>query len=186
MSFAATPDYRRSLGRKSRMAETRIEHVLSCTDDTFWKVFFDPAFNQKLYYEILGFESWKLVSLDDKEDTIERVVDVVPKMEGLPGPLKKLVEGGAGYREKALFTKSKKRLTMTATPTVLEGKLTISGVMFTEPVGADKVRRVYDQSVTAKVFGVGGLIENRIIADVKASYDKATAFTNQWVKDHNL
>jgi hypothetical protein len=168
------------------MAEARIEHVIACNEETFWKVFFDPEFNQKLFNDVLGFESWKLVKLDDQADRIERTVDAVPKMQDLPGPLKKLVENGAGYREVGVFDKAKKRMTVSVTPSVLEGKLTISGVMRTEPAGEGQCRRIYEQTVTAKVFGVGGLIENRIIGDVKKSYDQAAQFTNQWVKEKGL
>jgi Protein of unknown function (DUF2505) len=166
------------------MADARIEHVIQCTDDRFWTVFFDLEYNKELFLRELRFESWKLVSLEDKGDRIERVVDVVPKVGDLPGPLKKLAEGGAGYRERDVFDKKAKRMSLNVEPSVLSGKLTISGTMRTEPVGDDQCRRIYDTSVVAKVFGIGGMIESRILQDVKASYDKAAAFTNRWVKEH--
>jgi len=166
------------------MADARIEHLIQCSDDKFWNVFFDAEYNKKLFLEELGFESWKLVSLDDKGDRIERVVDVVPRIGDLPGPLKKLVEGGAGYRERDVFDKKAKRMTLNVEPTVLQGKLTISGAMHTEPAGDSQCRRIYVTSVNAKIFGVGGMIEGRIIDDVKKSYDKAAVFTNRWVKEH--
>lgn len=166
------------------MADARIEHVIHCSDDRFWSVFFDPEYNKSLFLGELRFESWKLASLEDKGDRIERVVDVVPRLGDLPGPLKKLVEGGAGYRERDVFDKKAKRMTIQVEPTVLQGKLAISGVMRTEPLGDAQCRRIYDTSVVAKVFGVGGMIESRIIQDVRASYDKAADFTNRWVKEH--
>jgi len=168
------------------MAEVRIEHTLNCTDDTFWKVFFDPDFNRELFLNVLAFESWKLVSLEDKDGRIERVVDVVPKIGDLPGPLKKLVEGGAGYRERGSFEKSQKRMKLTIEPTVLQGKLTVAGTMYTQPAGEKQCRRIYESNIVAKVFGVGGLIESRIAQDVKASYDKAAQFTNRWVAEKGL
>ena len=166
------------------MADARIEHLIHCSDEKFWTVFFDVEYNQKLFLDELRFESWKLVSLDDKGDRIERVVDVVPRLGDLPGPLKKLVEGGAGYRERDVFDKKTKRMTLKVEPSVLQGKLTISGVMHTEPVGEAQCRRIYETSIVAKVFGIGGMIESRILDDVKKSYDKAAAFTNRWVKEH--
>jgi hypothetical protein len=168
------------------MADARIEHVLNCTDDTFWKVFFDPEYNKELFLKVLEFDAWKLVSLDEKADRIERVVDVVPKLGDLPGPLKKLAEGGAGYRERDFFDRAQKRMRTEIEPSTLHGKLTISGNMFTQPAGEGKCRRVYDITVTAKIFGVGGMIESRILSDVKASYEKAAAFTNRWVKEKGL
>jgi len=166
------------------MADARIEHLIHCSDEKFWTVFFDVEYNQKLFLDELRFESWKLVSLDDKGDRIERVVDVVPRLGDLPGPLKKLVEGGAGYRERDVFDKKTKRMTLKVEPSVLQGKLTISGVMHTEPVGEAQCRRIYETSIVAKVFGIGGMIESRILDDVKKSYDKAAAFTNRWVREH--
>jgi hypothetical protein len=166
------------------MADARIEHLIQCSDDRFWSVFFDAEYNKKLFLEELAFDSWKLVSLDDKGDRIERVVDVVPRIGDLPGPLKKLAEGGAGYRERDVFDKKAKRMTINIEPSTLQGKLTISGAMHTEPVGDSQCRRIYVTSVNAKIFGIGGMIENRIIDDVRKSYDKAATFTNRWVKEH--
>jgi len=168
------------------MAEVRIEHLIDTTDDGFWKLFFDPEYNKKLFYEVLGFESWKQVSLDETDTRIERVVDVVPKVGDLPGPLKKLAEGGAGYRERDTFDKAQKRMKVQIEPSSLQGKLTISGNMYTVPAGDGKCRRIYDSSVVAKIFGVGGMIESRILADVKSSYDQAAAFTNRWIKEKGL
>ena len=74
----------------------------------------------------------------------------------------------------------------TIEPTTLRGKLHITGLLYTEPAGEGKCRRIYESSVVAKIFGVGGMIESRIIADVKASYDKAAEFTNRWVKEKRL
>jgi hypothetical protein len=168
------------------MAEVRIEHLIDTTDDGFWKLFFDADYNRRLFYEVLGFESWKQVSLDETDSRIERVVDVVPKVGDLPGPLKKLAEGGAGYRERDTFDKAQKRMKVHIEPSALQGKLTISGTMYTVPAPDGKCRRIYDSSVVAKIFGVGGMIESRILADVKSSYDQAAAFTNRWIKEKGL
>jgi hypothetical protein len=75
---------------------------------------------------------------------------------------------------------------ITIEPTVLHGKLTVTGNMYTQPAGEKQCRRIYDSNVVAKVFGVGGMIESRIIQDVKASYDKAAQFTNRWVAEKGL
>jgi hypothetical protein len=168
------------------MADARIEHVIFSSEETFWKIFFDPEFNQKLFMEVLQFDAWKVASQDETATGIERVVEAVPKTPDLPGPLKKLVEGGISYRERASFDRAKKRMTVAVETGVLPGKLSVTGVIHTEPVGDGKCKRIYDSTVVAKVFGVGGMIESRILADVKASYDKAAEFTNQWIKEKGL
>src|SRR5258708_22887126 len=168
------------------MADAHIVHTLSCSEDTFWKLFFDLPYNEALFLRALGFESWKVVSQDEKPDAIERVVDVIPKIGDLPGPLKKLVEGGVGYRERGRFARAEKSTKIEIEPTVMQGKLTITGRLYTESEGDRACRRIYDTTVTAKLFGIGGMVESRILADVKASYDKAAEFTNQWVKEKGL
>ncbi len=168
------------------MADARIEHVLDCNEDTFWKVFFDLEFNRELFLRELGFEGWNQVSFDETAGRIERVVDVVPKLGDLPGPLKKLVEGGAGYKERDVFDKAKKHMTIAVQPSVLEGKLSISGVQYTQAAGDGKCRRIHEATVVAKIFGVGSMIENRIIADIRKSYDVAATFTNRWVREKGL
>ncbi len=168
------------------MADTRIEHTLQVSDDTFWKIFFQDDYNQALFLGELAFDGWKLVSQEDKGDRIERVVDVIPKLPDLPGPLKKLVEGGAAYRERNVFDKKAKRMSVDVEPSVLAGKLVIKGSIRTEPLGEKQCKRIVELNVTAKVFGIGGLIEARSISEVKTSYDKAAAFTNRWAKEKNL
>lgn len=168
------------------MADARIEHLIHSSVDTFWKVFFDPEFNQRLYVDGLGFDSWKQISFEDKESRIERVVDVIPKVGDLPGPLKKLVEGGISYRERGTFDKATQRLKLAIEPSKLQDKLTISGLLYAQPAGDGKCRRIYESSVTCRMFGLGGMIEGRILSDVKTSYDKAAEFTNRWIKDKGL
>jgi hypothetical protein len=168
------------------MSDARIVHDIQGSEETFWKVFFDKEYNEELFLKALGFDAWKLVSLEEAADKIERVVDAIPKVGDLPGPLKKLVENGVGYRERGTFIRAEKRMKMVVEPTVMADKLSISGVIHTERTGDKSCRRIYDAVVTAKVFGIGGVIENRILADIKQSYDKAAEFTNRWIKEKGL
>jgi len=168
------------------MADARIVHDISGSEDVFWKVFFDKDFNEELFLRTLGFDAWKVASVDETADRIERVVDAVPKIGDLPGPLKKLVEGGVGYRERGTFVRADRRMKVTVEPSVMPDKLTISGVIHTERTGDRSCRRIYDAVVIAKVFAIGGMIEGRILQDIKASYDKAAEMTNRWIKEKGL
>ncbi len=168
------------------MADTRIEHTMNLSEDAFWSAFFSTDYNHALFLGELQFESWKVVSQDDTGDRIERVVDVTPKMPELPGPLKKLAEGGASYRERNAFNKGTKRMTVVVEPSTLQGKLTVSGVVQTQAISEKQCRRIAEFTVTAKVFGIGGMIESKMLSEIRASYDKAAAFTNRWAKEKGL
>ena len=72
------------------------------------------------------------------------------------------------------------------TPRSLASKVTIQGELFTTPVDARSCRRIYVARVEARVFGLAGLIEDRLLDDIEKSYVKSAAFTNRWITDHKL
>ena len=41
-------------------------------------------------------------------------------------------------------------------------------------------------SVSAKIFGVGGLLEKKMIADLEKSYEKSATFTNAFVAEKGI
>jgi len=117
------------------MAEARIEHIFNCSEDTFWnKVFFDADYNKRLFREELAFPRWEEVSKEDKGDQIRRVIEIVPKMADLPGPLKKLAGDGVSYREEGIFDKKTRRYKVTIHPNRLSDKLFIKGFSPSLPV----------------------------------------------------
>lgn len=169
------------------MAKARIEHVFNCSvEDYIPKIFLDEPFNRKLFVDELGFESWSQASYDETDTHVVRVVDAVPTMKDLPGPLKKLAEGGVGYRETTRFDKKTGVVTINVEPQQLKGKLTITGEMRCEPAGEGKCKRIYETSVEAKVFGIGGLIEKRIVSDIQENYDKAAVYTNRYIAENGI
>ncbi|MEB2310643.1 MAG: DUF2505 domain-containing protein [Sorangiineae bacterium] len=169
------------------MATVRVEHVFNCSEDTYWgKLFFEDEYNRRMFRDALGFPSYEKVSQTDRGDTIERVVELVPPTGELPGPLKKLIGDGLGYRESGRFDKQRRRFEVSITPNKLADKITITGVLRTEPTSDGKCRRIYEGSVEARVFGVGGMIEKRVISDVEQNYAKAAAFTNQYLIEQGL
>ena len=59
-------------------------------------------------------------------------------------------------------------------------KITSSGTFSFRADGNGVVRRV-DGDVKVAIFGVGGLVERGIIADVEKSYAQAAEFTQRWI-----
>lgn len=169
------------------MAETRIEHVYNCSEDTFWnRIFFDEEYNKALFKEALEFPVYEQVSFEDSGDQVKRRIKVVPKLGPMPGPLKAVIGEGIGYQEDGVFDKKSQRYTIAITPNKLADKVTIKGVMYTEPKGDDKCTRVFECTVNAKIFGVGGMLEKRVIADMQESYAKGAEFTNEYIAKKGL
>lgn len=170
-----------------RMAEIRVEHVFNCSEDTFWsKVFFDDDFNRRLFKEVLKFPTWRVVRSTDRENEIERVVEASPPIGDLPGPLKAVVGDSAGYEEHGVFDKKSKRYKVKVIPNKLGDKISVSVEMWLEPAGEGKTRRIAKASATAKVFGVGGMLEKKMLSDLERSYAKSAEFTNTYVAEKGL
>lgn len=166
------------------MLDVKIEHEIDCDEETFWsRCFFDEEFNRKLFLEALGFPVWRIVNQEEREDSVVRSIETQPKLENMPGPMKKLVGEKLSYVESGTYNRKTKRYEFQIVPSTLADKTNIRGVMYCEPLGEKKIRRVVEIKFEVKVFAIGKMIEEKTAQDTRASYDKAAAFTNQWVKE---
>jgi len=169
------------------MKERRIEHTYDCSQEVFWgQLFADEAYNRTLFIEDLHFESWRVVSSEERGGELHRVIEGVPSLGDLPSTLKRLLSEGAGYTERGVLNRAENRYRLEVTPRSLGSKLTITGELLTSPLGERSCRRTYIARVEARVFGVGGLIEQRLLDDIERSYVKAATFTNRWISSHGL
>ena len=169
------------------MPEVTLRHEIDTDEDTFWsKIVFDEAFNKKLYEGALKFPKWQLLDSKEDDNKITRRVQVDPPMGDLPGPVKKVIGDKLGYVEEGSFDKKAKRYSFKVTPSTMAEKTKVSGELWVEKIGDKKLRRLCKISVEVKVFVVGGMVEDRIMADLRSSYDNSTKFTNDYIKENGL
>lgn len=169
------------------MPEVTLKHEIDTDEDTFWeKIVFSEEFNKKLYEGVLKFPGWKL--LDQKEDDgkISRKVAVNPPTGDLSAPLKKVIGDRLSYTEEGTFDKKTKRYSFKVTPSTMADKTKVSGELWAEKIGDKKIRRMCRINVEVKVFMVGGMVEERIMKDLRSSYDDSTTATNDYIKEHGL
>ena len=165
------------------MQDITIRHEMDCDEDTYWfKCVFDVEYNESLYLKELQFPQYELAKYEEDATSIRRTVKVSPKIPPMPAPVRKVIGEGLAYVEVGTFDRATKRYTFTATPNALGDKAKTSGVMFVETLGPKKIARVAKVSVDVKVFMVGSLIEDQILNSLRASYDHAAKFTNEYVK----
>jgi hypothetical protein len=129
---------------------------------------------------------WKELSREDRGAEIYRVVQAAPPVGDLPGPLKTVIGDNAGYEERGTFVKAKSHYTAKVVPNRLADKITIEVKMWTEARGEQSCLRVAEATVTAKIFGVGGMLEKKMLGDMEKSYVKSAAFTNKWLSEKGL
>lgn len=162
------------------MPTVTFTHDIHCNEETFWKIFLDPEFNERLYKDGLGFPDWKQVSLDETDAKITRTTSGQPKLDDVPGPVAKLIGNGFRYTETGTLDKATKVWTWKLVPSIMADKVKQEGKMTIEPAG-DKVRRKVELFIEAKVFGVGGMLESTTEKNMRAGWEKSAKFMNDWI-----
>ena len=65
------------------MPTTKLTHEINCDEETFWKIYLDEKFNERLYKDAdgLAFPEWKQVSFNETDSKITRVTAGKPKLD---------------------------------------------------------------------------------------------------------
>jgi Protein of unknown function (DUF2505) len=169
------------------MAEIRVEHVFNCSEETFWtKVFFDDDYNRRQFTEVLKFPVWRVAKNEERGDEVYRTIVASPPVGDLPGPLKAVIGDNAGYEERGVFNKKTHRYNVQVVPNRMSDKITVNVEMWTEPMGDKQCKRFARATATAKIFGVGGMLEKKLLGDLERSYEKSAVFTNTYVAEKGL
>jgi len=166
------------------MPEIKIRHELQCDTDTYFeKCLFNAEYNQRLFIDQLKFPGYKVLEQKDNGDTITRRIHISPPLDGLPGAVKKAVGDSFSYVEEGSYDKKTKRYTFKVIPSAMPDKSKTSGELWCEPLGDKKVARMARISVEVKVFMIGSMVEEKIMNDLKSSYDAAATFTDAFVNE---
>jgi hypothetical protein len=169
------------------MKERRIEHVYDCSAEVFWnQIFLDEEYNRKLFLDELHFSVWKVLRSEERGNELHRVIEATPPLGDLPGALKRLLSEGLGYEEHGVLDRAQQRYRLEVKPRSLANKLTIQGELTAQPISDRSCRRIYVPRVEARVLGVGGMIEQRLLDDIEKSYNKSAVFTNRWIAERKL
>jgi hypothetical protein len=158
-----------------------ITHDIDCDEDTFWQLFMDKDFNEKMYKEGLGFPEWRIVEQTETDAEIRRTTQGRPKIGNVPGPVAKLLGDSFGYTEVGAMDKKTRVWKYKLTPTTMADKIRQEGVIRTQPSGNGKVRRSVELTIEAKVFGIGGLLESTTEKQLRDGWDQSAIFMNKWV-----
>src|SRR5687768_1543129 len=167
--------------------DARIGHTFSCSEDTFWdKVFFDEEYNRRLFNDELKFSEWREIKREDRGNQIYRVIAAAPPVGELPAALKSVVGDNVGYEERGTLDKATRRYKVEVIPNRMADKIRVAVEMWTESAGEGRCKRIATANVTAKIFGVGGIVEKKMIGDIEKSYAKSAAFTEKFIAEKGL
>jgi hypothetical protein len=168
------------------MASFELRHEINCNEETFWRIFLDKSFNEELFRKQMGFPMFNIVSQNETDTTATRQVKATPKMD-MPGPVKKVLGDSFSYTEDGTLDKKTKQWKFKITPSSMADKIKNEGTMRIEANGENKIRRIANITIEAKIFMIGGMIEDNARKALEDGWNKAATFMNQWIKDgkHN-
>ena len=155
----------------------RAEHEFTGISlDEYEQLYFDEGFNESLCKAVNLDRT--LVSRAIEDRTIERAVKVGPDRE-VPKPVAKVI--GANkieYTEHLKYTFGAHQGSWYTISSIMSDKVDTRGTFGFEEL-PDGVLRWVDGEIKVKIFGVGGLVEKFIVADIERSYQQAADFTQR-------
>ncbi len=172
------------------MAEITVHHEIDCSVADYWdKCIFSADFNRKLYVEKLHFHSFVLTESVDSADRRTKKCTMEPPLVGIPAPAKKMIGDALKYSEDGYLDKKTMRYRSSITPSTFADKTKVDAELWCEPCDpskssgdANKCVRFARVRVEVKVFVVGAMVEEKIMRDLKGSYDAEATFVGEWVK----
>lgn len=160
------------------------KHEFETDEKTFWEdCMLNEAFNTKLYVETLKFPGWKVLEQKDDGQKIFRRVKIDPPMTGMPGPVIKALGDKFSYVEEGTYDRATQRYSFKVIPSTMAEKTHTQGELWTEKAGEGKIVRHAKVHVEVKVFMVGKMIEDKVLGDLKVTYEAAARFTKEFVKN---
>jgi len=166
------------------MGTFKISHEINCDEATFWQLFLDKEFNEKLYKEGLQFPEWTIIDQSENENEAKRTTKGRPKLKNLPGPVAKILGDSFGYTETGSMDKKAKTWKWKLTPTTMADKIKQEGLLRITAAGDNKVRRDVEMVIEAKVFGIGGMLEKTAETSLREGWEDSAKFMNKWLETH--
>ena len=164
--------------------DIRTEHTLEIDADEYYdKIYFNEEFNAMLYKE-LGFKERTVLVQEDRGDTVYREVKQVPVRELPKILLKALGAAQLEYVEKGTYHKAKRLVEIEVVPSVKPDRINVKGRFWIEPVSPGRCRRIFELSVKASIFGIGGAIEKQIAEETRKSYDDSAEITARYIREN--
>jgi hypothetical protein len=167
------------------MATLTVAHDYDCSATTFFQeCVLSQRYNTELYAS-LGFPKFDWLELRRTEAQSFRKIRVVPATGQLPSAMQKLVGEGLSYIEEGTFDAAKMEFVFRVFPSALGEKADVTGRLWcTERPGGVVRHATFDARV--KVFGIGSVIEEKMLENYKRSFDAAARFTRGYLERNGL
>ena len=162
------------------MKKVHLSHEIHCSPEAFWKLYFDPEFTAALIKEAIKVDDFKIVKFEETDREIHRITTGRPRINA-PAAIQKVIGDNFSYTEEARLDRATQTLRWNIRLSTFADKTRNEGVLRVEPLGPDRVRRIADAEVEAKIFGMGGMMESGMEKQMQEGWAAGAEFTNRWI-----
>ncbi len=147
----------------------------SCEPETFWALYYDPAFVVRLHLDALGSTSAEVVSQEgDLTNGLVRTLRYGQR-PNMPGPVRKIFGEEVVTTEVSTYDPGTTTTTFTMTPGTMGDKTHIEGRIALARQG-DQTRETFALEARVKIFGAGPIVERFIEHQARDMQEKAVAY----------
>jgi hypothetical protein len=158
----------------------KVVHELDVPADKYWANLFNPDLERAASAKVTS--EYRVLEEKEVNGVTERTVRTVPDVV-LPGPIKKLFGNQIGYKQYDRIPKGGgTQYTFKVVPDMFSDKIEVDGNFVIEPLGENRCRRTISGEVTVKIFGVGGLFEKFVAAELDKNYATVAHEQEKWIK----
>ena len=160
-----------------------VRHTYPCPPETYWKLYWDPEFDQVLRRE----SKVERQLLEERRDgaILVRRLRFTPERE-LPGPVARLLGSSKLiYEQENRWDEAAGVLEWRVIPTILPGKLDARG-KFTVRAAPGGCEQVVEGNITVSVPFLGGQIEKAVVGEVEKSYHRTAEVFRRWLEERGL
>lgn len=156
-----------------------VSHQQNTDPATFWATYFDPAYQEKLYLEGMGADSFTIVSQegDVASGQVSRTVEAT-QSPPMPNALRKVFGASVTTTEVGTFDGDEFTFDLEQSTT---DKIKVHGRMRVDDNGDGTCTQHIEMDVKAKIPLVGGQVEKFIKSQTEDSQAKAAKFTNDYL-----
>jgi len=160
------------------------EHRIPTSADDFWEWIHSAEYEARVA-RALGLTEYRELERCEETGEVYRRLRVAAPLPSAFKPILSRVArvDEAAYVEEQWRIEDELRVRWRMTPEVLADRVRVAGELRLEPAGRGHCKRILEGEISARVFGVGPLLERVAIREVVGAYDVAARVAAELAKE---
>lgn len=165
------------------MPQYRIEDPLPCSQQAFWRMVFDPAFETQVdqQSQILRERIQDCPRPVDLSSQVTLRSKITPQRDW-PAFIRKALPAALTYIETQHFDPLTQRMKVETQTGVLPSEFEVRGELWAEAQGPDAVLRIWEGQCRCSIPILGKRIEKAIIDQIRNTFAQSTRVAHSWLE----